>query len=66
MSVPKPRESEPRTPIQITAVGMYDPEEQDRFVFLYALCNDATIWRIKPPHGEWIQLPPIPRRSTLP
>jgi hypothetical protein len=55
-------------PVQIAAAGMFDPECGDKFVVLYALCADGTIWRILPPHGQWTQLPPVPapRRSAQP
>jgi hypothetical protein len=54
-------------PIQIAAAAFYEPQWGERFVVLYALCADGTIWRLESNNNQWKELPPIPpRRSAKP
>lgn len=52
--------SDPRVPalaiVQIAVCSSFNEPD-----YLYALCNDGTLWRLAVKHGyEWFQLPGAP------
>lgn len=51
--------------VQISGVGVDNNSVTQCNAYLFALCNDGSVWRTNTSfYGEWLAMPPIPQDAA--